>query len=234
MKITLILSLLLLFLSSGIFPQEKNISSYLKKIEDGERDAVKTETAQLIKSNPTDPSLIFLSAVLMDDADDAVKKFTLVYQNYPKSNYAHAAVYRLYLYFYAVGSYMKAQGFANKLRTDYPNSSYVKMIHQVSDSPNNQQKETEQKPEIKDEKKTPDSYYSIQVGAFTNPKNSADLKKKLETKKLTVEIREKVVGGTELLIVYAGKYSSKAEAEESLDLIQKSFAIEGRIIQITD
>jgi len=221
---------LLLLFGDLLLPQEKNISSYLKRIEEGERDAVKSEITPIIKANPNDPSLLFLSAVLLDDADEAVKKFTLLYQNYPKSNYADAAVYRLYLYFYAVGSYMKAQGFANKLRTDYPNSSYVKMIHQVPNITNSRQNEAEDKPPINEEKKSPGSCYSVQVGAFTNSKNAEDLKKKIESKNLPVEIKKKIVGGTELHIVYAGKYTSKPDAEDSFDLLQKSFGIEGRIV----
>lgn len=232
MKKLLVFILFTLF-AAPVFPQEASISAYLKRIEAGERDAVKTETAQLIKSNPTDPSYIFLSAVLMEDAEEAVKNFTFILQNYPKSNYADAAVYRLYLYFYAIGSYMKAEGFANKLRSDYPSSSYIKMLAPQKDLSTGTKEESPKEETVKKEEiKKNSELFTIQVGAFTSDKNAADLKRKFESEKFTVEIGEKTVGGTELKIVYAGKYRTKSEAEANLPVIQRLFDIEGRVVQL--
>jgi len=245
---TLLLSLFILF---DIFPQEKNITSFLKKIELGEYDSVKSEVIALIKNNPTDPSVIFLDAVITENADEAIKKYTSIYQKYPRSKYADASVYRLYSYFFALGSYIKAQGFANKLKSDYPTSPYIKMLNQIAlgdiskdteplqkdrdTDENNQQKDIESNDKTTETDMNVSelkSYYTLQVGAFTNLNNAKELKKKIESHNLQVEIKEKSIGGTDFHIVFVGKYDSKIAAEEVIDIMTKAFSIEGKVVYV--
>lgn len=109
------LKILLLFFSSLIlFAQEQDITPFLKKIEEGKRTEVKNELIQLLKKNPNDPSLIFLDAILTEAGEQAINKFQIIVSKFPSSKYADASVFRIYLYYFAVGSYETAKNYLAK------------------------------------------------------------------------------------------------------------------------
>ena len=103
MKLNYISIFLLLTLIQ--FAQEVNIVPYLKAVEDGNKQTAVEALSNLKQTNPEDPSVIFLDAVLTQEGESALKKYETVYNNHPQSNYADASLYRMFSYYYSLGVY---------------------------------------------------------------------------------------------------------------------------------
>ena len=110
---------LLIITETDLSAQEINIVDYLKRIEAGEIDNVRNEITMLRAANPNDPSVKFLDAVVTVDGPKALKKYEDVYNDYPQSKYADAALYRIFSYYYSLGIYNKAESYLNELKNKY-------------------------------------------------------------------------------------------------------------------
>jgi tetratricopeptide (TPR) repeat protein len=121
---------------------------------------------------PNDPSVIFLDGVLTQNGDDALKKYSFVYEKYPKSRYADACLFRIFSYYYSLGYYKKAESYLTKLKTEYPASPYIKTADRtIPDEDSEINAVADNKPEEKID--APKNYkYTIQVGAFLNADNA--------------------------------------------------------------
>ena len=126
---TLLTKTFLLFLiySTIVFPQwesryssEIDITPYLQKIASGNKTDVLVQIPDLKKRYPNDPSVKYLAGILEDDSRKALAIFTGIVEYSPRSNYADAAAFRVYSYYYSIGFYDKAKTFYNKLKKDYP------------------------------------------------------------------------------------------------------------------
>ncbi|MDP3150296.1 MAG: SPOR domain-containing protein [Ignavibacteria bacterium] len=221
----IVFATLLFFFTEKSFSQEYNIVPLLKKVEEGKGNEVKEELQPLMKRNPGDPSLLFLSALLTEDGIKANEKYQKIIQVFPKSNYADAALFRIYSYYTAVGDEKEAAFYWNKLKTDYPNSTYLASIEKVSlvSSNENEEKETVSA-------KAENFKFTIQVGAFSNSKNAEALKTDLEDSGYEVELVEKNVAGTIFNVVYLGKFEDKKSAEKILEKVNNDFQLNGRIV----
>lgn len=118
-------------------------------------------------------------------------------------------------------------------------SSEVKNIPPVTP-----EKPTSEKPKVREEKKiiryqdkevakiasqikkpTSPSYYSIQIGAFSQKEIAESLKNKAKSEGFETFIKESKENGKVLYKVYIGKYSTKEEAKKYLSNIEKSLNI---------
>lgn len=218
-------SALLIFFTEKSFSQEYDIVPLLKKVEEGKGNEVKEELQPLIKRNPGDPSLLFLSALLTEDGAKANEKYQKIVQAFPKSKYADAALFRIYSYYTAIGHEKEAAYYLNKLKTEHPKSSYLPSVEKFSNSEENENKVTT-KPGVKS-----DSYkFTIQVGAFSSTKNAEALKTELEDSGYEVETIEKNVAGTVFNVLYLGKFEDKKSAEKILEKVNVDFQLNGRIV----
>jgi len=218
-------SALLIFFTEKSFSQEYNIVPLLKKVEEGKSNEVKEELQRLMKRNPGDPSLLFLSALLTEDGANANEKYQKIIQVFPRSKYADAAIFRIYSYYTAVADEKEAALYWNKLKTDYPNSSYLASIEKVSSANYDEDEEKKTIPFKNENYK-----FTIQVGAFSNNKNADALKADLEDSGYEVEVVEKNVGGTIFNVVYLGKFEDKKSAEKILEKVNNDFQLNGRIV----
>ncbi len=215
------------------FPQDVDITYYLKKIENGQKQEVLRNLQELKKQHPGHASVMYLDALMTEDGTDAVHKYLELTKKYPESNYADDALFRVYAYYYAAGSYFAAKEYLKRLKRKYPGSPYIKLaenripdkdetgvlpdIEKVSD--------TKQQKAVKEDLK-----YTIQAGAFTNPDNATRLHKDLLLSGYFSEIKEKTVGGTSFKVVYAGQFKTEKEAAEFLNIINAKFRLSGRIV----
>jgi len=231
-----------LFLSiiiSVSFAQETDINTQLKNIEEGKYELASEELGKLKAKFPDDPSVIYLDAVLTPDAKEAVTKYKLVADKHPESKYADAANFQVYSYYYAVGNYTLAKKQLEKLKTNYPNSFYLKKIENKT-ADNNASDLTYNKPFDAKEKKESEKQsgingkieFTVQTGAFLVQGNAAKLMKSLKGKGFKAEIIEKKVGGSNFFVVNAGRCKSRDEAEDLLINIRKALKIEGRIVNL--
>ena len=94
--------LVLLFILNGsTYSQDVDIIPYLKQIESGNIDAVRSELTDLKEDYPESPSVKFLEGVLTENGQLAVVIYQDIVDNYSTSRYADAALYRIFSYYYA-------------------------------------------------------------------------------------------------------------------------------------
>jgi tetratricopeptide (TPR) repeat protein len=219
------------------FAQDVDIVPYLKQVERGELDKVKTVFPELKQSYPNSPSVMFLEGILTENGQDAILIYNKIITVYPDSKYADAALYRIYSYYYALGLYETAASYMDRLKKNYPASPYIKIADRDIPSEN----VTETKGKIPDKEKKPDPInpslpekysYTIQAGAFSKISNAESLRKDFQKSGFFSEIKEKVVGGTNFHIVYVGKFKNDDEAYSFLQIINREYKLEGRVIKI--
>jgi len=220
--------LLFFFSNSHLFSQDVDIVSYLKQIESGEKDDVEKKLPELKSKYPNSPSVMFLEGVLTENGQDAVAIYSKIVNSYPQSKYADASLYRIYSYYYALGLYDAAKNHLNRLKKEYPESPYIK----ISDK--NIPSEDEITVVNKKQKEIPKANYNytIQAGAFSKLKNAQSLKKDLDDSGFKSEIKDKTVGGTVFHVVYVGEFLSEDEAKNFLQVINKEYKLDGRVVRI--
>lgn len=208
--------------------QEVDIIPYLKQIEQGKAEEVKTKLSELKQDYPNSSNVLFLEGVLTENAQDAVVIYQKIVDKYPKSAYADAALYRIYSYYFALGLYNTADKNFEKLKKDYPESPYIKMASM------NVTTEENTTPPVKtvDQKDETVYKYTVQAGAFTNKENASALQKEFVTAGMKSFIKEKNVGGTIFNVVYVGQFIGKNEAEDFKAIINSQFNISGRVVEI--
>ena len=216
-----------------ITAQDVDIVAYLKQIESGKLDEVKSKLPELKRSYPNSPSVMFLEGVLTENGQDAVAVYTNIVKTYPHSKYADAALYRVYSYYYALGLYETAKTHLDKLKKEYPNSPYIKIAEKEIPT---QEKVSGKKPDKSnktEENKPVTSYkFTIQAGAFSKLDNAEGLKKDFQDSGFFSEIKDKVVGGTTFHVVYVGQFVNENEAINFLQVVNSEFKLNGRVVKL--
>jgi tetratricopeptide (TPR) repeat protein len=227
-----VIILFILFLPPFIYSQDVDIIPYLKQIEAGNKKTVEDELPSLISKNPESPSIMFLEGVLTKDGNKAIFTYSRILDKYPESKYADAALYRIYSFYYAKGEYDKAKKSLDKLKNDYPVSPYLKIADREVPAANQFELPEEKNSKQLTEEDVPKYKFTIQAGAFTQSSNAASLKKNFEDNGFFSEMKDKVVAGTSFRVVYVGKFESRDEAENFLNVINKEFKLDGRIVDM--
>jgi tetratricopeptide (TPR) repeat protein len=223
-----------LFLIIGkLYPQEVDIVPYLKAIENGNVGQAKDALINLKEKNPADPSVMFLDAVLKENGQEAVVIYQNIVDNYPKSKYADAALYRIFSYYYALGLYDTAREKLKQLKESYPESPYINIADQNLSSLENIQEEVKSNKEEENVSVPEEEYkFTIQAGAFTNLQNANNLAAEFENAGIYSQVGEKTVGGTTFHVVYAGKFVKYEDAENFLQVLNSRFKLNGNIVLI--
>lgn len=219
----------ILIFSFPLFAQEIDITDALKEIEYGNIDNAKTHLQQLKTTSPNHPSVIFLDAVLTPDADAALVKFQTIYDKHPHSKYADAALYRIFSFHYALGYYKKADEYLSKLKTQFPNSPYIKAADRTI--PDEDDSTLANEPQIEETKKDDTQHrFTIQAGAFLNAANAEKLKSQLNAGGFISEIKQKEIGGSLFNIVYVGSFENEKEALPVKEQLDKKYSLNVRIV----
>jgi tetratricopeptide (TPR) repeat protein len=229
------LYLILHFFLASVLLAQVDIVPTLKHIESGEIDEARSDFRRLNSRYPKDANVKFLDAVLTENGDDALKKYSVVYTKHPSSQFADAALYRVFSYYYSLGIYNKAEKYLTQLKETYPNSPYIKAADRTLPSEDFFiQSVTEVKKEtIPVVRKSIDNYkYTIQAGAFLNKTNANNLKNKFIAKGIYSDTYTKEVGGSLLNIVVIGKFKNKNSAKPILDELKKDYKLNGRVVPL--
>ncbi len=231
--------LILLFISLPFYAytQEVDIIPYLKQIEYGNKKAVESKLPALKKRHPNDPSVMYLEALMKENAQQSVAVYKRIEEKYPRSKYADAAVYRLFTYYYALGFYSTANSFINKLEKEYPFSPYVELAKRkipdkdepvaLADSASGDTSAAVPK----EQNAEPMYKYIIQAGAFTVSSNAQSLKKDFISAGYSSHIEDKIVGGTTFHVVYVGNFKTDAEARNFLQILNDKYHLNGRVTE---
>ena len=231
MKLYLILHF---FLVSLLFAQV-DIVPTLKHIESGEISEAKSDFRRLNSRYPKDANVKFLDAVLTENGDEALKKYSVVFAKHPNSQFADAALYRVFSFYYSLGIYNKAEKYLTQLKETYPNSPYIKVADRTLPSEDffiQAGAETKKEEPLVVRKSVEKFKYTIQAGAFLNKTNANNLKDKFIAKGIYSDTYTKEVGGSLLNIVVVGKFSNKSSAKPILDELKKDYKLNGRVVPL--
>ena len=106
-------------------PSNTEIKSYIQKLESGRTEEVKNALPDLITKYQNTSDILYLQGRLASDGIEAAKFYQGVVDNFPKSEWADDALYRIYQYYYALGLYRTAGLKLEQLKKQYPNSIHV-------------------------------------------------------------------------------------------------------------
>jgi len=224
-----IIVFLALFIPQYICGQYVNIIPHLKDIESGNIEEVKQELANLKENNAADPNVIFLEAVITEDGEKSKELYEIIYNDFPQSPFADAALFRSFSYHYALGLYKKAENLKERLRKEHPNSPYLKNTDRefpkvdemivVNDAP--------YKVKVPSKKR-----FTVQAGAFSDYKNAQSLMNKFITDGYESRISPKIVNNIQLHIVTVGKFKDRSNAENFVDDIRTKYSVAGRVTEL--
>jgi cell division septation protein DedD len=229
----LICSAAIIVYASPLQAQEVSIVDHLKSIESGNIDEARSALRELRINHPDDPSVKFLDAVLSTEGFAALQKYKRLVEDHPNSTYADAAVYRIFSYYYSIGSYSQAESYLDKLKSDYPSSPYIKAADRSIPDESLEVQEPAPVPAAPSTREIPDEdyRYTVQAGAFLNISNAQNLSKKFEEDGYFTNITPKEVGGSILNIVIIGKFKTRGDAQELVRKLDSDFNLKSRIIE---
>ena len=118
--------ILLILFSINLFAQSDVIVEQLKLIESGKTEQVKSWLREIRKDvNFNDQSIDIIDALLTENGLDAVNKYDDFQKINPKHYLSQLALFKLYSYYYSIGTYTKAKDYAVQLKKRFPGSSYL-------------------------------------------------------------------------------------------------------------
>jgi tetratricopeptide (TPR) repeat protein len=229
-----------LLLNDSLFAQTSEVKRYLEMVEKGQADSVRPYLSDIVSKYQNDPGVIYLQARITQNGIEAVKLYQSIVTNFPKSEWADDAMYRIYQYYYAMGLYKTSEQKFNNLKKNYPNSPYVtgtaevkfpevdepkpRLTEEISDTHTVVSVQDEkivdeavhiEKAIPKVEKQTTSSSgkYTLQVGAFSTSANAEKQKSLLTAYGQPIEIKSSVRNGRTLYLVLVGSFLSQDEAK---------------------
>lgn len=188
----------------------------------------------LASSQSSESHFKYLDALLTQQGLQASFKYNALANVHKNTVFAEASLYRLYSYYYAIGSYATAEKYKNELKNTYPVSVYNDYVSLESNKIDQLlfpgMKTQTNQTVIKNPKAEEDGNFTLKVGAFIDDKNVANLKTNLESLGYPVTIEKKIVGGTEFTIVLAGSFLTEQDAEQALLIVNKRLGTNGKVI----
>jgi len=232
-QITFALINVLIIIAPSLYAQTSNrspdINHRLEMIEKGQGETVRAELPALMTNYQNNPGLMYLQAVLTTDGTEAAKLYQNIVDNFPKSEWADDALYKLYQYYYSVGLYKTADHKLTQLKEEYPFSTYATEQNLVAEEkPVVKEKPAEIKPKGTVQKFA--TNFTIQVGAFSTLQNADELKAKFEKEGYPSNIFTIVSHGKKLHKVWVGEFQTYDEAKEFAAEVKEKFNLTSMIV----
>ena len=204
-----------------------DIQKRLEMVEAGQAEQVNAELPTLLANYQNNPGVMYLQGVLTTDGSEAAKTFQSIVDNFPKSEWADDALYKLYQYYYSIGLYKTADQKMAQLKKDYPFSAYA-----VEQSSTPRADTTEEAAVVKS--KSPiqkfSTSFTIQVGAFSSIVKAEELKGSFEAKGYASNIFTMVTNGKKLHKVWVGEFQTQDDARRFSGEIKKKFGLESIVV----
>ena len=254
---TLPLLAALIFVPATPFAQNAgpDIGTYLSRVENGRPDEVRAELPTLLSKYPNNPGVLYLQGVLTTDGTEAVRVYQSIVDNFPKSDWADGALYKVYQFYYAIGLYRTAEIKLNQLKTNYPQSKYITNVVQADtknlpeevpdpsapaqnhvpqsipppiqvDKPTTEERESPAQPN----EETMRGQYTLQVGAYSQQVNAEKQKLFFEDLGYQVEVINKVRDARSLFVVLVGEYKTADDARAKSVELKKKYNINSMMI----
>ncbi len=132
-RITVASVVVALVLCSGVnaIAQEGLVRNRLAKIANGQSSEVKQELPDLLAEYPDDPGVRLLHAMLVEDAMKALPLYERIVRQYPDSEWADDAQWRIVQIYAVHGDADKARGALDVMRQRYPTSQFLVFATQL-------------------------------------------------------------------------------------------------------
>jgi cell division protein FtsN len=240
-----------LALCSTVLAQEikDEIKSYIDKLEKGEAEQVKQVLPELVAKYQTNPGVIYLQGRLTSNGVEAVKSYQSIVENFPQSEWADDALFRIYQYYYAIGLYHTAELKMQQLKKYYPASPYVtgktevklpQKDEEMVALPRNDTVQASVPPHATTQPDMRQStsqlevaagQYTLQVGAFSTIENAEKQKRGFEELGYSVEIKNKVRSGRSLYLVWVKSFKNAEEAKRFGKEVKAKYKIDSIVVE---
>ena len=234
---TLVPLLAITFRALGQNP-DAEVTERVRMLEEGKAGQVKADLLSLVARYQNHPGVLYLQGRLAANGVEAAKYYESVVDNFPRSEWADDALYRIYLYYYSLGLVRTAGLKMLQIREEYPNSVYARLKTpvvaqdtqmvfqpQIIDTPRMSQPKIVGTP-----MQTSFGSYTIQVGAFSSIDNAKRLKAFFEELGYSVDVQNKVRGGRSLYLVWVGNFATADEARKFGAEVKTKHKIESIVV----
>eukprot|EP01107_Rhizomastix_libera_P000202 TRINITY_DN10396_c0_g1_i2.p1 TRINITY_DN10396_c0_g1~~TRINITY_DN10396_c0_g1_i2.p1 ORF type:complete len:247 (-),score=16.14 TRINITY_DN10396_c0_g1_i2:170-910(-) len=235
MKKLALLTLFVICAQTG-FAQSTKVAAYLKLAAQGKIEEVKSKLPELVSKYPDEPGVKLIQAVIMDDGLKAVEIYKKIVKEYPNSEWADDAQWRVVQFYSIIGDTTNAKFELDKFRRVYPNSEFLapasdavkvsiadaKHDYAAKTVKKNEPAKDDKKHTAKNEKLAPEEEkFGLQVGIYTTKSAAESEKKRFMAMKLRTEVKEKKLENEIKYAVVIGDYSSKESAEKAKNEVEK-------------
>ena len=219
-----------------------DVQQLVDLINRGQGDVVKAELPSLLSRYPNNPGILYVQALLTSEGAEAVRMYQSIVDNFPKSEWADDALYKVYQFYYSLGLYRTAELKMAQLKREYPASKYVTSgtsaetakLPEETPKPATQQKKIEATPQTPADSPAPPTgepgLFSLQVGAYTALTNADRQKKLFEERGYTAEVISRVRDGRSLYVVLVGSYRTYDEAKARAAEIKQRLNIDSFVL----
>lgn len=234
--VTIVFTLILVIAcSAAVFSQSQqpgapDILKRLELIEKGQAEVVRSELPTLMTNFQNNPGVLYLQAVLTTDGIEAAKIYQSIVDNFPKSEWADDALFKLYQYYYSIGLYKTAEQKLEQLKRDYPFSTYAtdqKVAEESKVLPPPEAPAKVSRPS-KGEKSA--IVFTVQAGTFSILQNAEELKSRFERDGYSSHIFTIVNNGKKFHKVWVGEFAKQEEAKRFSAEIKKKYHLETIVV----
>ena len=227
---------------------DAEVAKYLAMVDGGRADAVKGEIPALLAKYPNNPGVLYLQGVTTTEGAEAVRIFQSIVDNFPSSEWADDALYKVYQFYYSLGLYRTAELKLVQLRKNYPASKYVNAAKDAKELPDEVPsgaavttapavtvpavpQEQAPRPAVPQEQAPRPAAaqgqerFTLQIGAYTTSANAERQRSLFEGLGYPVEVINRVKEGRSLFLVLVGTYASAEEARGAGGEIRKKHGV---------
>ena len=209
---------------------EPDIQKRLELIEKGQSDVVKAELPTLMTNFQNNPGVLYLQGVLTTDGLEAVKIYQSIVDNFPRSEWADDALFKLYQYYYSIGLYKTADQKLEQLKRDYPSSTYAADQKVVEEPKTATPPEAPVKVSRPSKGEKTSVVYTVQAGTFSVMQNAEELKSRFEKDGYASHIFTIVNNGKKFHKVWVGEFSKQEEAKRFSAEVKKKYHLETIVV----
>jgi cell division septation protein DedD len=226
---------------------EPDVNKYITAINNGNTDDVRRELPTLVTKYPNNPGVLYLQGLVAREGSEAIRTYQSIVDNFPQSEWADDALYRVYQFYYALGLYRTAEIKMKQLVERYPDSPYAKPGAAGKAQPTEVTPETPAPaegtkivpppaiapgtpsvPAVRDT--VLPSRFALQVGAFGLQSNAQALKERFDTAGYTVEMISKVKDTRALFLVLVGNYATYEEARTAGQDVKRKMGVDAIVV----
>ena len=166
--------------------------------------------------------MLYLQALTTSEGAEAVRIYQSIVDNFPSSEWADDALFKVYQFYYNLGLYRTAEIKMAQLKKSYPDSKYL-----TSAAETDTQQMTEEKTDTAASTLAQMAEkFTLQVGAYTTAANAEKQRSIFEAEGYPVEVITRVKEGRSLFLVLVGSYGGMDEAREQGAAIRKKYKID--------